>query len=254
MKLEERIDFYLDEEHIIALPTQQIYQEISKVWGTGKGNEVEELLKEMYQQQFTSHDFYTLLARRCKGIALYDLLAGRARKGIAWDIKQAVREFEPHHKVVIDVGCGTGIMGCFLAKENPECQLTLLDSSSAMLEIASQRAKKYDLQNVSLVHASLETYASSAIEFDFVICAHVLYEGALAGWEEAIAMERSVLLERLQARNGKTLLIENEAPIVGGHAEESEQENKSYAFIEKAYRYNDADNVGMSSILKVFSA
>lgn len=251
MDLKGRIQSYLDAEGVLELPTSAIYKNVATLWGNGKDHEVESLLHSQYADQFFSGGFYEYVAQSLDGTPLYDVLAGRARKGVAWNIRNVAREMNSTTKSFLDTGCGTALMTCFLAKDYPTIQFTAIDSSEEMLTVAKQRTQKYALNNLVCIHASIEEY-EPAQRYDCILCAHVLYEGASQGWEESVAVNRSAMLNNLIASQGKVIIIENEAPMQGGHTQEKETQSASGKMFERVYKYNDADTVGMTHSLKVF--
>jgi 2-polyprenyl-3-methyl-5-hydroxy-6-metoxy-1,4-benzoquinol methylase len=76
---------------------------------------------------------------------------------------------------VLDVGCGTGAIGVRLARLG--CQVTLLDSSQPMLDIAKQAAVDSGVSDSVTLHrgdASELADIVPAASFDVVICHNVL--------------------------------------------------------------------------------
>lgn len=78
--------------------------------------------------------------------------------------------FFPKAKTVLDVGCGTGNTSLTLLKNNPELQLTCLDTSSQMLKIA--KSKIGDRHN--FVEATVEQYEPPE-RFDAVVSVMVMH-------------------------------------------------------------------------------
>jgi len=52
---------------------------------------------------------------------------------------------------IVDMGCGSGLVGILLAKANPEAKLTFVDSQSRAIEITKQNLDVLDLKGHSLV-------------------------------------------------------------------------------------------------------
>ncbi|MBE0701050.1 MAG: class I SAM-dependent methyltransferase [Acholeplasmataceae bacterium] len=57
---------------------------------------------------------------------------------------------ENHVKTIIDMGCGYGPMGLFLAKVNPEIQVFLYDINERALQLAGMNQKENKIQNVTI--------------------------------------------------------------------------------------------------------
>lgn len=68
---------------------------------------------------------------------------------------------------VLDVGCGSGVIGLTLAAERPTWRVDLSDVSAEALELAKENATKYELSAVEFVHGDL--FANITIKYDGVI-------------------------------------------------------------------------------------
>lgn len=56
---------------------------------------------------------------------------------------------------ILDMGCGSGVLGLTLAAEKPESHLTLSDISRDALSLTEQNAAKLGIENISLIHSDL---------------------------------------------------------------------------------------------------
>ncbi len=70
---------------------------------------------------------------------------------------------------VLDVGCGCGVTTLTAGSVVPSGSAVGVDISAPMLEVASRRATKATLSNVSFVEGDAQTHPFSAGEFDVVI-------------------------------------------------------------------------------------
>lgn len=61
----------------------------------------------------------------------------------------------PQSATVLEVGCGSGVLGLTLAAERPEWQLTLADISPDALALTQENASALGINNASLIHSDL---------------------------------------------------------------------------------------------------
>ena len=59
---------------------------------------------------------------------------------------------------VLDVGCGNGIITCFIASRFPECHVVGIDCVEDAIKVAQQLAKKLQLTNVEFITADIREY------------------------------------------------------------------------------------------------
>lgn len=56
---------------------------------------------------------------------------------------------------ILDMGCGSGVLGLSLAAERPESRVTLADISEDALALTRENAEKLGIQNITLVRSDL---------------------------------------------------------------------------------------------------
>jgi len=56
---------------------------------------------------------------------------------------------------ILDMGCGSGVLGLSLAAERPESSVTLADISEDALALTRENAEKLSIQNITLVRSDL---------------------------------------------------------------------------------------------------
>jgi len=78
------------------------------------------------------------------------------------------REVINQEKSILDVGCGTGQTSSYIA-EKYRCSVTSLDHNKTMLEKAKQRFLSLKLDNVNIVHGSVEKLPFDNESFDFIL-------------------------------------------------------------------------------------
>jgi precorrin-6B methylase 2 len=83
-------------------------------------------------------------------------------------------------KVILDVGCGTGVKTVYYALINPNAKITAFDFSKPLLSVAEKRAKKYDA-HIEFINADLvrleDCQELKGRQFESVICTNMISEG-----------------------------------------------------------------------------
>ncbi len=73
----------------------------------------------------------------------------------------------PAAQAVLDMGCGSGVLGLTLAAERPEWQLTLADVSPAALALAAENAAALGISNATFLESDL--FAGISGTFDGIV-------------------------------------------------------------------------------------
>lgn len=75
---------------------------------------------------------------------------------------------------ILDVGCGNGIISCFLASCLPDSFITAIDRSENCVRIAKQMKEKMGISNIEFLNCSLEELSSR--KFSTVLSARTFHE------------------------------------------------------------------------------
>ena len=67
---------------------------------------------------------------------------------------------------ILDMGCGSGVLGLTLAAERPDSYVALADISEDALSLTKENAEKLGIQNITLVHSDL--FSSISGRFDLI--------------------------------------------------------------------------------------
>ncbi|MEO8614759.1 MAG: peptide chain release factor N(5)-glutamine methyltransferase, partial [Luteolibacter sp.] len=73
----------------------------------------------------------------------------------------------PTDSQVLDMGCGSGVLGLTLASERPGWQVTLADVSQDALSLAQENAAALEVKNADFLHSDLFSAVSS--QFDGIV-------------------------------------------------------------------------------------
>lgn len=77
-------------------------------------------------------------------------------------------------KVVVDIGCGNGLLACFLAKQFPDAQVIALDINMDATLVTDARAIGLKLDNVHTFTGSLDSFLKAGLgKADLVIASQV---------------------------------------------------------------------------------
>lgn len=76
---------------------------------------------------------------------------------------------------VLDIGCGTGLMSCELAKlVGKTGKIIGVDASKDQVAIAAEIAKKNHLHNIKFFNLPAENISEIKMQFDFIYCRYLL--------------------------------------------------------------------------------
>jgi ubiquinone/menaquinone biosynthesis C-methylase UbiE len=86
--------------------------------------------------------------------------------------------------------CGGAGKAAFVIKEcDPECQVTLVDCSEKMLDIARQRANKYDIQGLEVVQDDAFSFLERDEKFDLIV-----FSSAVHHFKDPVALLKAAAL------------------------------------------------------------
>lgn len=150
---------------------------------------------------------------------------------LRWDL--------PEKLDVLDVGCGSGVLGLSLAAARPEWQVTLADISEDALALTGENAAALELKNATIVHSDLfsnitGTFGGIAANLPYVpeterptLTTEVMHDPALAlfGGPDGLDVIRRFIPEAYQhLKPGGWLVLEighDQASQVAGFLEKS---------------------------------
>ena len=75
---------------------------------------------------------------------------------------------------ILDIGCGTGIVTCFMATIFPEFKITGIDRSKNSVAIANERKERLGLKNVTFIYDELGNFDGD--EFNTVFSSRTVHE------------------------------------------------------------------------------
>ncbi len=78
---------------------------------------------------------------------------------LKWDL--------PADSLVLDMGCGSGVLGLTLASERSDWKVTLADVSPDALALAQENAAAQEIQNATFLHSDL--FAAIGTQFDGIV-------------------------------------------------------------------------------------
>jgi len=70
-------------------------------------------------------------------------------------VEMILKELRPGSLEILDMGCGSGVLGLSLAAERPDCKVTLADISPEAIALTRENAVKLGLTNVEIVESHL---------------------------------------------------------------------------------------------------
>lgn len=121
-----------------------------------------EELNELYE--FTAkHDLFQFLWRMNRQ---------RIMKNVSFVLKNGMNGC----RRVLDAGCSDGLKTAYYALACPEAHITGIDRCRGPIQLAKERAEKYNLKNVEFIHADLNDSCFKDNSFDSIIATQVLHE------------------------------------------------------------------------------
>jgi release factor glutamine methyltransferase len=158
------------------------------------------------------------LKKRGEGIPLQHLLGsvGFHRRDFLCDARALIPRPETEELVemilkflssgpleILDMGCGSGVLGLTLAAERPESHVTLADLSEEALSLTSENAEKLGITNITLVRSDL--FSNISGKFD-LIAANLPYVPAGEAAEMARELRHDPALALFSGVDGLDLL------------------------------------------------
>ncbi|MDP4623748.1 MAG: peptide chain release factor N(5)-glutamine methyltransferase [Akkermansiaceae bacterium] len=104
---------------------------------------------------------------------------------------------------ILDMGCGSGVLGLTLAAERQESHVTLADVSTDALALTGENAAKLGVENISLIHSNL--FQSVTGKFD-LIAANLPYVPAGEAATMARELQHDPALALFSGADGMDLL------------------------------------------------
>jgi release factor glutamine methyltransferase len=145
-----RMDLYLQFDRPLEESTLVPLREVLKK--RGEGVPLQHLLGTVW---FHKHEFKTdarALIPRPETEELVETI-------LSWDI--------PENQQVIDMGCGSGVIGLSLAASRPGWDLTLADASPDALALARENAAALEISNITFVESDL--FSAIDGQFDGIV-------------------------------------------------------------------------------------
>jgi ubiquinone/menaquinone biosynthesis C-methylase UbiE len=81
----------------------------------------------------------------------------------------------PTHKVILDLGCGSGLKTIGLAEANPDAEIIGVDVSPRSIEVAQQQLGQHNHLNIQFYNLDLEHLSQLNRKFDYINCDELLY-------------------------------------------------------------------------------
>lgn len=78
-------------------------------------------------------------------------------------------------KTILDIGCGSGLISCWIAQQVPQAKVLAIDNNINQLNIANQQANKHNLKNICFKCCSAYEIETLNETFDFIYCRFLLH-------------------------------------------------------------------------------
>lgn len=82
-------------------------------------------------------------------------------------VEMILKQITGENLQILDVGCGSGVIGLSLAAEKPSSHVTLVDLSEDALGLTRENAKKLDVSNVDILSSDLLDQVTGS--FDLIV-------------------------------------------------------------------------------------
>ncbi len=142
-----RMDLYLRFDHLIEESDLVPLRETLK--RRGEGIPLQYLLGTVYFHKYEFKTDVRALIPRPETEELAEWI-------LKWDL--------PPDSQILDMGCGSGVLGLTLASERPGWQVTLADVSPDALSLAEENATALEVKNAAFLHSDLFSAVSGTFD------------------------------------------------------------------------------------------
>ena len=145
MSLELEVSRYLDSQGIQDISPREMRSRIASA-----GHDISSIQRVLGgQTRLNTKDYFEFLGNVYAGMPLIDWLSSNHREGVLLELTQLAKEVPRDCKSILDIGCGTGIQSCFIAKKFPKAKIYGIDLAPSLIATARNRANKSGLKNIS---------------------------------------------------------------------------------------------------------
>ena len=169
---------YIYSEGMAERTVPEVYSMVKQDLGEEFAHRLSDTIQAYHERELGSKEFYAVVAQKIRGVSILDLFKSRNKEQNIRNLAALagrVNSDKPFR--ILDVGCGTGLEAVFLAKNlGDRGVVTGIDNSPRMVEIASERAKKYGLKNIEFSIDDIHNPKLSN-KFNFVYSLNSITEG-----------------------------------------------------------------------------
>ena len=124
--------------------------------------------------------------------ATYDHIASVSTLGLdGWWKRKIINKIPEAPKRILEQACGTGILTCKLARLFPQCRIIGVELHEGYLNIARQKARDFQLNNVEFIHGRAEDVLPDG-PFDCIVSD---YLAKYVDLDQLVAHARTMLRE-----------------------------------------------------------